>query len=302
MSRLQNRFAELKAENRAALVTFITAGDPDYATSLSILKGLPDAGADVIELGMPFTDPMADGPAIQLANIRALAGKQGMQQTLQMVREFREGNQSTPLVLMGYYNPIFVYGVERFISDAKEAGVDGLILVCAGAGGHAGTLSPFALLAEVRRIYDGPVALAGAIATGDAILAAQALGADFAYMGTRFIATEEANASSSYKEMISAASASDILYSSFFTGVPGNYLKPSIVASGLDPEALPSLDKSSMNFGTAKVKPWRNIWGAGQGVGAITDAPPVAEVVERLSREYRDALARLSRVAATFPV
>ncbi|MDF2076985.1 tryptophan synthase subunit alpha [Ectopseudomonas mendocina] len=129
MSRLQNRFAELKQENRAALVTFVTAGDPDYATSLSILKGLPDAGADVIELGMPFTDPMADGPAIQLANIRALAGKQGMQQTLQMVREFREGNQSTPLVLMGYYNPIFVYGVERFISDAKEAGVDGLIVV-----------------------------------------------------------------------------------------------------------------------------------------------------------------------------
>ena len=129
MSRLQNRFAELKAENRAALVTFITAGDPDYATSLSILKGLPDAGADVIELGMPFTDPMADGPAIQLANIRALDGKQGMRQTLQMVREFRQGNQSTPLVLMGYYNPIFVYGVERFISDAKEAGVDGLIVV-----------------------------------------------------------------------------------------------------------------------------------------------------------------------------
>lgn len=190
----------------------------------------------------------------------------------------------------------------RHAEKALEAGVDGLILVCAGAGGHAGTLSPFALLAEVRRIYDGPVALAGAIATGDAILAAQALGADFAYMGTRFIATEEANASSSYKEMINAASASDILYSSFFTGVPGNYLKPSIVASGLDPEALPSLDKSSMNFGTAKVKPWRNIWGAGQGVGAITDAPPVAEVVERLSREYRDALARLFRVAATFPV
>ncbi|MDH1210160.1 tryptophan synthase subunit alpha [Pseudomonas chengduensis] len=129
MSRLQNRFAELKQENRAALVTFVTAGDPDYATSLSILKGLPEAGADVIELGMPFTDPMADGPAIQLANIRALAGKQGMQQTLQMVREFRQGNQSTPLVLMGYYNPIFVYGVERFIADAKEAGVDGLIVV-----------------------------------------------------------------------------------------------------------------------------------------------------------------------------
>lgn len=129
MSRLQSRFAELKQENRAALVTFVTAGDPDYATSLAILKGLPEAGADVIELGMPFTDPMADGPAIQLANIRALAGKQNMLKTLQMVREFRVGNQSTPLVLMGYYNPIYVYGVERFIKDAKDAGVDGLIVV-----------------------------------------------------------------------------------------------------------------------------------------------------------------------------
>ena len=129
MSRLHSRFAELKQENRAALVTFITAGDPDYATSLSILKGLPDAGADVIELGMPFTDPMADGPAIQLANIRALGAKQTLAKTLQMVREFRAGNQSTPLVLMGYYNPIFVYGVEHFIADAKAAGVDGLIVV-----------------------------------------------------------------------------------------------------------------------------------------------------------------------------
>ena len=129
MSRLQSRFAALKQENRAALVTFVTAGDPDYATSLSILKGLPEAGADVIELGMPFTDPMADGPAIQLANIRALGNGQNMAKTLQMVREFRAGNQDTPLVLMGYYNPIFCYGVERFIADAKEAGVDGLIVV-----------------------------------------------------------------------------------------------------------------------------------------------------------------------------
>lgn len=129
MSRLQSRFAALKQENRAALVTFVTAGDPDYATSLDILKGLPDAGADVIELGMPFTDPMADGPAIQLANIRALGNGQNMQKTLQMVREFRTGNQTTPLVLMGYYNPIFCYGVARFVADAKEAGVDGLIVV-----------------------------------------------------------------------------------------------------------------------------------------------------------------------------
>ena len=129
MSRLQSRFAELKQQNRAALVTFVTAGDPDYASSLEILKGLPAAGADVIELGMPFTDPMADGPAIQLANIRALAAKQNLPKTLQMVREFRVTDSSTPLVLMGYYNPIFAYGVERFIADAKEAGVDGLIIV-----------------------------------------------------------------------------------------------------------------------------------------------------------------------------
>jgi tryptophan synthase alpha chain len=129
MSRLQTRFAELKQQNRAALVTFITAGDPDYATSLEILKGLPAAGADVIELGMPFTDPMADGPAIQLANIRALGNGQNLAKTLEMVREFRKGEQNTPLVLMGYFNPIHHYGVDRFIADAKEAGVDGLIVV-----------------------------------------------------------------------------------------------------------------------------------------------------------------------------
>ncbi|KSW25005.1 MULTISPECIES: tryptophan synthase subunit alpha [unclassified Pseudomonas] len=129
MSRLQTRFAELKQQNRAALVTFITAGDPGYSTSLDILKGLPEAGADVIELGMPFTDPMADGPAIQLANIRALGNGQNLARTLKMVREFRAGNDSTPLVLMGYFNPIHYYGVERFVADAKEAGVDGLIIV-----------------------------------------------------------------------------------------------------------------------------------------------------------------------------
>jgi len=129
MSRLQTRFAELKQQNRAALVTFVTAGDPNYDASLAILKGLPAAGADVIELGMPFTDPMADGPAIQLANIRALEGGQDLAKTLQMVREFREGEQATPLVLMGYFNPIHKYGVERFIAEAKASGVDGLIVV-----------------------------------------------------------------------------------------------------------------------------------------------------------------------------
>jgi len=129
MSRLQTRFAQLKEQNRAALVTFVTAGDPGYDTSLAILKGLPAAGADVIELGMPFTDPMADGPAIQLANIRALEAKQNLLKTLQMVREFRKDNNDTPLVLMGYFNPIHKYGVPKFIADAKEAGVDGLIVV-----------------------------------------------------------------------------------------------------------------------------------------------------------------------------
>ena len=129
MSRLQTRFAELKQQNRAALVTFVTAGDPNYDASLAILKGLPAAGADVIELGMPFTDPMADGPAIQLANIRALEGGQDLAKTLQMVREFREGEQVTPLVLMGYFNPIHKYGVERFIAEAVASGVDGLIVV-----------------------------------------------------------------------------------------------------------------------------------------------------------------------------
>ncbi|MCY1418942.1 Tryptophan synthase alpha chain [compost metagenome] len=129
MSRLQTRFAELKQQNRAALVTFITAGDPGYSTSLDILKGLPGAGADVIELGMPFTDPMADGPAIQLANIRALGNGQNLARTLKMVREFRQDNTTTPLVLMGYFNPIHYYGVDKFIADAKDAGVDGLIVV-----------------------------------------------------------------------------------------------------------------------------------------------------------------------------
>ncbi len=129
MSRLQTRFAQLKEQNRAALVTFVTGGDPDYASSLAILKGLPAAGADVIELGMPFTDPMADGPAIQLANIRALGAKQNLLKTLQMVREFRQDNDDTPLVLMGYFNPIHKYGVSQFIADAKAAGVDGLIVV-----------------------------------------------------------------------------------------------------------------------------------------------------------------------------
>ncbi len=188
----------------------------------------------------------------------------------------------------------------RHAEKALEAGVDGLILVCAGAGGHAGTLSPFALLSEVRRFYDGPIALAGAITTGDGILAAQALGADLAYMGTRFIATAESRAVPAYKEMIAGSAASDILYSPFFTGVPGNYLKPSVVAAGLDPEALPHGDKSAMNFGSGRVKAWRDVWGAGQGVGTISDAPPVANMVARLVDEYAQARQRLATTAAAY--
>ena len=185
----------------------------------------------------------------------------------------------------------------RHAEKALDAGVDGLILVCAGAGGHAGTLSPFALLGEVRRFYDGPVILSGAITTGAAILAAQAMGADLAYMGTRFIATAEANAADSYKAMIAESAAADILYTPYFTGVPGNYLSPSIRAAGLDPESLPQADKTTMNFGSSRVKPWRDVWGAGQGVGTIADAPPVADVVARLRREYAAARERLGAAA-----
>ena len=180
----------------------------------------------------------------------------------------------------------------RHAQKAAEQGVDGLILVCAGAGGHAGPLSPFALLPEVRSFFKGTIVLSGAIATGKSILAAQALGADLAYMGTRFIASREANAPDAYKKMITAATAGDIVYTPLFTGVHGNYLKPSIVAAGLDPDNLPTADKSKMNFGSDK-KAWRDIWGAGQGVGNIHDVPAVADLVARLGDEYQAALTDL---------
>ena len=181
----------------------------------------------------------------------------------------------------------------RHAEKALEAGVDGLILVCAGAGGHAGALSPFALTQEVRAIFDGPIALSGAIATGRAALAAQVAGADLAYVGTRFIATKEANADPRYKQMLIDCAADDVVYSSLFTGVRGNYLKPSIAAAGLDPDALPEADKSRMDFGAA-AKAWRDVWGAGQGLGAIGDAPSVAEIVERMRAEYQTARAALA--------
>lgn len=179
---------------------------------------------------------------------------------------------------------------------ALQAGVDGLILVCAGAGGHAGTLSPFALVSEVREFYDGPILLSGAIANGASILAAQAMGADLAYMGTRFIATQEANAHEEYKQAIVDSTAEGIVYSNLFTGVHGNYLRSSIEKAGLDPENLPIADKSAMNFGSGgntKVKAWRDIWGAGQSCGPVHDVPKVSELVDRLEAEYNAARERL---------
>lgn len=184
----------------------------------------------------------------------------------------------------------------RHAQKALEAGVDGLVLVCTGAGGHAGVLSPFALVREVRRFFSGPIALSGAITDGAGVLAAEAIGADFAYIGTRFIATQEANAVDAYKAMIVESRADDIVYTPYFSGVNGNYLKPSVRASGMDPENLPEADKTKMNFGSEREKPkaWKQIWSAGQGVGNIDDAPSTRAMVQRLAREYEEARQRLA--------
>ncbi|HMT79958.1 MAG TPA: nitronate monooxygenase family protein [Azonexus sp.] len=198
--------------------------------------------------------------------------------------------------------PVHAYGGKvfhdvisvRHAEKALEAGVDGLILVCAGAGGHAGMLSPFALVGEVRKFYDGPIILSGAITHGAAILSAQAMGADLAYIGTRFIATTEANAGDAYKQAIVDSAAADVVYTPYFTGVHGNYLKKSILAAGLDPANLPEKDKTAMNFGgSTAAKAWKDIWGAGQGVGLIDEVLPTAELVIRLKQEYRAAKAAL---------
>ena len=183
-----------------------------------------------------------------------------------------------------------------FARKAIDKGADGLIAVAAGAGGHAGTKSPFALVQEIREWFDGPLALSGSIATGGGVLAAQAMGADFAYIGSAFIATEEARASDAYKQCIVDSNSDDIVYSSLFTGVHGNYLKPSVRAAGLDPDNLPESDPSKMNFGggdSAK-KAWKDIWGCGQGIGAVKAVLPAAELVARLEREYHEARRRLS--------
>lgn len=185
----------------------------------------------------------------------------------------------------------------KFAKKAIEKGADGLIAVAAGAGGHAGTLSPFALVHEIREWFDGPIALSGSIATGGAVLAAEAMGADLGYIGSAFIATEEANADDRYKQCIVDHGAEDIVYTNLFTGVHGNYLKPSILAAGMDPENLPESDPSKMNFGSGgseKSKAWKDIWGCGQGIGAVDKVVPAGELVDRLADEYHTAKRKIS--------
>ena len=187
----------------------------------------------------------------------------------------------------------------RHGKKAVQEGADGLILVCAGAGGHAGTLSPFALVRETREFFDGPIALSGSISHGASVLSALAMGADFAYVGTRFIATKEANASERYKDMIVQSSANDIMYTPTFTGVHGNYLKPSVEKAGLDPDNLPYADKNDMNFGSSGLsgdnskKAWKDIWGSGQGIGTVHDIPTVRECVDSMINEYEEAKSAL---------
>jgi nitronate monooxygenase len=180
---------------------------------------------------------------------------------------------------------------DAFARKAVEKGADGLIAVAAGAGGHAGRLSPFALVQEIREWFEGPLVLSGAIANGRSVLGAQAMGADLAYVGSAFIATTEANAPAGYKQMIVDSTARDVIYSNLFTGVHGNYLRGSIAAAGLDPDDLPQSDPSKMNFASTEAKAWRDIWGAGQGVGGVHEIVPAAELVARLAREYAEAKA-----------
>jgi len=190
---------------------------------------------------------------------------------------------------------------DAFARKAVEKGADGLIPVAAGAGGHAGKLSPFAIIQELREWFDGPIALSGAIAGGRAVLAAQAMGADLAYIGSAFIATQEARAMEGYKDMIVASRGDDIVYTNLFTGVHGNYLRPSIVAAGLDPDDLPTADPSKMDFGSGgnqKAKAWRDIWGCGQGIGAVKHVPTAGELVARLAAEYEAAKAELAAKTA----
>jgi nitronate monooxygenase len=190
---------------------------------------------------------------------------------------------------------------DKFARKAIEKGADGLVAVAAGAGGHAGRLSPFALIQEIRQWFDGPLALSGAIANGAAILAAQAAGADFAYIGSPFIATEEARAAQDYKQAIVEGTSADIVNSNLFTGIHGNYLRKSIVNAGLDPDALPEADPSKMNFaGSSSAKAWRDIWGSGQGIASVDAIVPAAARIERFAQEYHAAVARLAAKVAVY--
>lgn len=191
----------------------------------------------------------------------------------------------------------------HFAKKAVQKGADGIIAVAAGAGGHAGTLSPFALVSEIREWFDGPLCLSGSIATGSGVLAAQALGADFAYMGSAFIASAEANAQDAYKQSIVESVAADIVYSSLFTGVHGNYLRPSIMAAGLDPDNLPEGDVTQMDFGSGgntDAKAWKDIWGCGQGIDGVRDVVSTAALVDRYHEEFEDACARVAAYGAVY--
>lgn len=258
-----------------------------------------------------LTEELTDRDAPYAVNLIVHKSNPRLEEDLQLCVKYRVpmvitslGARSDVNDAIHSYGGIVMHDVinDRFARKAVEKGADGIIAVAAGAGGHAGTTSPFALIQEIRSWFDGPVALSGSIANGGAIAAAQAMGADLAYIGSPFIATEEAVADPRYKAMITECSSEDIVYSNLFTGVHGNYLKPSIAANGLDPEHLPSSDPSAMNFNpdTPKVKPWRDVWGCGQGIGAIDEIVPAGQRVAQFGREYREAITRISSNAARF--
>jgi nitronate monooxygenase len=252
------------------LNTELTEDDAPYAVNLIVHKSTDRLLAD-LELCVKYKVPVI---------ITSLGAREDVNQAIHS------------------YGGVVLHDVinDRFARKAIEKGADGLIPVAAGAGGHAGTLSPFALVSEIREWFDGPIALSGSIATGYGVLGAEAMGADFGYIGSAFIATAEARADERYKQAIVEGRASDIVYSDLFTGVHGNYLRPSIVAAGLDPDNLPKGDVTTMNFGSGgntDAKAWRDIWGSGQGIGAVKSVVPAAELIARLKREYAEARARL---------
>ncbi|SEJ92905.1 nitronate monooxygenase [Sphingobium sp. AP50] len=251
-----------------------------------------------------LTTELTDRDAPFAVNLIVHRSNPRLQEDLELCCKYRVpiiitslGAQAEVNAAIHSYGGIVLHDVinDRFARKAVEKGADGLIAVAAGAGGHAGTLSPFALVQEIRSWFDGPLALSGSIANGAAILSAQAMGADLAYIGSAFIATQEANADPAYKQMLVDSSASDIVYSNLFTGVHGNYLRGSIVRAGLDPDNLASSDPSKMDFAsmTDSKKAWRDIWGCGQGIGAVDAVVPAADLIGRLKNEYQTARERI---------